>query len=321
MYISDGSDGGLDVNAEFTRRTGIQVNYSTYESNEALYSKLKTGGASYDVIIPSDYMVAKLIEEGLVQKINFGNVENFQYDQLLLSYYKPFYDMGVAVDFVKPDEDLKGYSLVLAPALLMLNENEKNNLEAYVSNGGKLLITFRSGMKDTYNNMLMDTVPGTLKELAGVEVYDYDPQFEKQTKVSAVFGEGTANLWCDIVTPITANSLGMYIGDFYAGQSCFTVNQFGRGEAYYLGCDLEEAAMDKLVRYLGRKADIALNLYGIAGVETVEATDGTKNALFLLNHNAYPVIAALDRNYTEMISGQPVKETITIQPYGVAILN
>lgn len=79
MYISDGSDGGIDVNAEFTRRTGIQVNYSTYDTNEALYSKLKTGGASYDVVIPSDYMVAKLIEEGLVQTINYDNVPNYQY--------------------------------------------------------------------------------------------------------------------------------------------------------------------------------------------------------------------------------------------------
>lgn len=77
QYISDGTDGYIDVNAEFTRRTGIKVNYSTYDSNEALYSKLKTGGASYDVIIPSDYMVGKLIEEGLVQKLDFANIPNY----------------------------------------------------------------------------------------------------------------------------------------------------------------------------------------------------------------------------------------------------
>lgn len=77
LYISDGSNGYIDVNAEFTRRTGIKVNYSTYDSNEALYSKLKTGGASYDVIIPSDYMVGKLIEEGLLQKLDFGNIPNY----------------------------------------------------------------------------------------------------------------------------------------------------------------------------------------------------------------------------------------------------
>lgn len=79
MYISDGSDGYIDINAEFTRRTGIQVNYSTYDTNEAMYTKLKTGGASYDIVIPSDYMVAKLIEEGLCQKIDFNNVPNYQY--------------------------------------------------------------------------------------------------------------------------------------------------------------------------------------------------------------------------------------------------
>ncbi|HPF56833.1 MAG TPA: spermidine/putrescine ABC transporter substrate-binding protein, partial [Clostridiales bacterium] len=56
---------------------GIKVNYSTYDSNEALYSKLKTGGASYDIIIPSDYMVGKLIEEGLVQKLDYTNIPNY----------------------------------------------------------------------------------------------------------------------------------------------------------------------------------------------------------------------------------------------------
>jgi len=79
LYISDGSDGTLDVNAEFTRRTGIIVNYSTYDSNESLYTKLKTGGASYDVIIPSDYMIAKLIEEDMLLPLDFDNIPNYQY--------------------------------------------------------------------------------------------------------------------------------------------------------------------------------------------------------------------------------------------------
>ena len=52
QYISDGTDGSLDVIAAFEEATGIHVNYLTYDSNESLYTKLKTGGASYDVIIP-----------------------------------------------------------------------------------------------------------------------------------------------------------------------------------------------------------------------------------------------------------------------------
>ena len=78
-YISNGVEGTLDVNAEFTRRTGIDVNYTTFDTNESLYSKLAGGGANYDVIIPSDYMVSKLIEEGYLEKLDFDNIPNFQY--------------------------------------------------------------------------------------------------------------------------------------------------------------------------------------------------------------------------------------------------
>ena len=79
QYISDGTDGYLDVNAAFTEATGIQVNYMTFDTNESLYTKLKTGGSSYDIIVPSDYMAGRLIDEGLVQKLDFSNIPNYQY--------------------------------------------------------------------------------------------------------------------------------------------------------------------------------------------------------------------------------------------------
>ena len=78
-YIANGTDGSMDINAEFTRRTGIEVNYTTFDSNESLYSKLAGGGADYDVIIPSDYMISKLIGEGMLAELNFDNIPNFQY--------------------------------------------------------------------------------------------------------------------------------------------------------------------------------------------------------------------------------------------------
>ncbi len=79
QYISDGTDGYLDVNAAFTEATGIEVNYMTFDTNESLYTKLKTGGSTFDVVIPSDYMAGRLIAEGLVQKINYDNIPNYQY--------------------------------------------------------------------------------------------------------------------------------------------------------------------------------------------------------------------------------------------------
>ncbi len=79
-YISVGSDEGtLNVNEEFTKLTGIKVNYTNYATNEELYAKLKGGGASYDVIIPSDYMIAKMINEDMIQPLNYDNIPNFKY--------------------------------------------------------------------------------------------------------------------------------------------------------------------------------------------------------------------------------------------------
>lgn len=78
-YISDGSEGSLDVVAAFEKVTGIKVNYVTYESNEAMYAKIKSGAVAYDVIIPSDYMIERMKNEGLLQKIDLTKISNYKY--------------------------------------------------------------------------------------------------------------------------------------------------------------------------------------------------------------------------------------------------
>ena len=80
QYIADGSDDSLDIIAAFEARyPHIKVNYSTYDSNEMMYSKLSNGGITVDVIIPSDYMVARLISENMLLELNFDNIPNYEY--------------------------------------------------------------------------------------------------------------------------------------------------------------------------------------------------------------------------------------------------
>ena len=69
----------LSVLPEFEKETGIKVNYTTYASNEEMYAKVSSGAASYDVVIPSDYMIAKLIEEDMLAELDFSNIPNYQY--------------------------------------------------------------------------------------------------------------------------------------------------------------------------------------------------------------------------------------------------
>ncbi len=98
-----GNDGGAVVNVynwgeyidesifeDFTAETGIKVNYQTYDSNEAMYGKLVGGAGGYDVIIPSDYMIGQMIEEDMLEPLNFDNIPNFaDVDPALLN---PEYD-------------------------------------------------------------------------------------------------------------------------------------------------------------------------------------------------------------------------------------
>ncbi len=96
-YISDGSEGSLDTIAAFeswyedTYGEPVTVNYTTYASNEDMYNKLSSGAVSYDVVIPSDYMIARMIKEDMLEPLDFENIPNYQYinDSFHGLYYDP----------------------------------------------------------------------------------------------------------------------------------------------------------------------------------------------------------------------------------------
>ena len=92
-YISDGSEGTLDVNALFEEwyykeyGVRVEVNYSTFSSNESLYAKLSSGSVSYDVIVPSDYMIERMIDEDMLSPLNYKNIPNIEH--IVPEFYGP----------------------------------------------------------------------------------------------------------------------------------------------------------------------------------------------------------------------------------------
>lgn len=123
-YISDGSEDSMNVVKEFEKLTGCKVNYTNYESNENMYSKLIGGGVSYDVIVPSDYMIDKLIDEDMLLELDYKNIPNMKYVDK--KFQKLFYD---------PDQK---YSVCynVGTTILIYNKNLlKNLLRAGMSYG------------------------------------------------------------------------------------------------------------------------------------------------------------------------------------------
>jgi len=133
-YISNGEDDSLDVNQAFEELTGIKVNYTFYATNEELYAKLRAGGASYDVIIPSEYMIGRMASEGMLEELNLENIPNFKnIDPSLLDMvydpgnkYSVPYTWGTVViiyndALVSDDTDVETWGL-------LWNEKYKNNI-------------------------------------------------------------------------------------------------------------------------------------------------------------------------------------------------
>ena len=97
QYISDGSEGTLDVNGAFeeyyydTYGVRVKVNYTNYASNEDMYAKLRSGATGYDIVIPSDYMIQRMINEGMLLPLNFDNIPNYRYiaDEMKDLFYDP----------------------------------------------------------------------------------------------------------------------------------------------------------------------------------------------------------------------------------------
>jgi len=98
-YISDGSEDSLDSNAAFeewyyeTFGERVKVNYSTYSSNEDMYAKLSSGSVSYDVIVPSDYMIERLINEDMLAPLDYANIPNIK------NILPEFYGEGAEYDY------------------------------------------------------------------------------------------------------------------------------------------------------------------------------------------------------------------------------
>ena len=114
------------VLTDFEEATGIKVNYQMYDSNETMYSKVSGGGAEYDVVIPSDYMIARMIEEDMLEPLNFDNIPNFAdidpelknpaYDpENLYSVPYTWGTLGIIYNTAKVQEPITSWSAMFDP--------------------------------------------------------------------------------------------------------------------------------------------------------------------------------------------------------------
>ena len=155
---------------EFEQKTGITVNYQTAESNEALYSLIEMGGADFDVIVPSDYMVARLIDEGLLAELDYDNIPNYaligdQYKGLSYDpenkYTVPYTwgTLGIIYNTTMVDEEITSWDAMFdtkyAGQVLMIN-NSRDAMAAALLDLGYSINTTDEGQLQEAFELLAD---------------------------------------------------------------------------------------------------------------------------------------------------------------------
>ena len=248
----------------------------------------------------------------------------FDYVAHLQHWYRALAARNLNLDILSADEPLEGYHLVIAPALIMLDEARAQKLEAFVKGGGRLVLTLRTGLKDRHNALLPSRQPGPLAELAGVEVEEYY-SLQNPIPVSGELFTGTSQLWAERLRPLDADKtviLARYgaSNGWLDGQPAITVHPSGRGETWLVGAYLDPESQAKLVDRL--LEHLALTpLAAPTGVEIRTRTRPTGETLyFVINHTRQPQSVALPFPAREHLTGQTLRGALELAPYAVAVL-
>lgn len=188
-YIAVDEGGGeFDTNYEFEKLTGIKVNYTNFGTNEEMYAKLKSGSGTYDIVIPSDYMIARMINEGMIQKLDYSNIPNF--DLIDEKFVNPEYDpsneysvpymwgiVGIIYNttLVDEDDDVESWDI-------LWNEKYANDIFMFSNSRDAFGIALKRlgySFNTTDENELREAAQSLIDQKLLVQAYVADEIFDK----------------------------------------------------------------------------------------------------------------------------------------------
>lgn len=255
---------------------------------------------------------------------------DFDYVDHFTHYYRPLALLNVPVDIVSARglsdaSQLAGYRLVIAPALLLQNKKMVAALQGYVTNGGHLVLTIRSGMKDEYNALLPHRQPGALAKMAGVEVEEYYA-LQEAVPVKGNWFEGQSMHWAERLTPIgnkSARVIARYgkSNGWLDDQVAISVNTFGKGLVYYVGTYLDEPAQQSLLTRFLKTAKVT-TIASAPGIEVRARVRPDEVEIYIvINHTSHQHIIQLPWPAFEHLTGQELKADIPLTAYGVLVVS
>lgn len=245
-----------------------------------------------------------------------------KYLETCYAYHHYFWKRGIDCDIVSPQADLSGYKLVIAPMLYLTDLDSISNLENYVSGGGNLYATYMLGTVDGTDLCYLGGIPGgKLKDVFGITSEEVDTLYPEERQHAVFHGtEHELVDYCEVIHLNGAKSLAVYADGWYQGMSAVTVNEYGKGKAYYQACRDSGSLKDAVLEQVIVDAGIRANVEALPGGVTAHSrTDGRNTYVFVENYSPAQIAEVkLHGPMVDMLTGDTV-EQINLQPYSFGI--
>lgn len=249
---------------------------------------------------------------------------DLKYLDEVFGYYRALEEQNYSVDLIGVNDDLSKYEVVIAPILYMTKGSYDEKIREYVKNGGTFITTFFSGIVDEHDLVITGGYPGHLRDILGIWVEEIDALPAGTTNAFTYEGkEYEAKLLCDIMHLEGAKALATYEKDFYANTPVLTVNEYGKGKAYYVGTRSSEDFYQTFLKERLEEKGIqpVLEVEGV-GIEATERIKGDEHYLFVLNHNDTEGTFVMPKAKVDLLTGRTYTkgEVVTIPAKEVMIL-
>jgi len=241
------------------------------------------------------------------------------YQEECIAHYGAFWKAGVPCDIISPEySDFEQYRLVILPMLYMISEKTAEKIRLFVKQGGVAVATYLTGLVNESDLCYLGGTPGGLTGVFGVAVEETETIACYETPEFLMNGNyWKASHYADRVRLQGAHVLGAFTSSFEE-MPAVTACEYGKGTAYYLCTRAEQTFINHFNRELCEKHGLEISLAELpAGVFVRKRGD----VVFVLNFNYRETTVSLGENlYYNLLNGQTVCGTISLQPYGIIIL-
>jgi beta-galactosidase len=312
-----------------------------YQEISRIGRDLKAVGAAF-AKAPTVSAVAQIMSYDSLWALHVGD-STFPYFDQMAVFNRSFRRLGLNLDVVPPETELSNYKIVVAPTLHVVSPEIAARLESFVSSGGVLVLSARSGFKTSENLGVEMALPGLLRKLVGARIPEFTMLADTPRKslldgpnengvylpsigneiasVGAEWkGSYKASVWADLLEPENASVLFRYTQDFYAGRAAVTIANYGKGKVIYVGTLLEPRFYLDLARRCCSWAAVSEGPGIPEGVDYAVRRGTMGDVHFVLNFTTSSQEIAMHGTYRDLAKGSRFHDKFTVDPLDLLIL-